>query len=256
MAKAAPRRKTTSSRYQNQDFLKALGEHCRRLRLKAGYSIDRMAKESDQLSPSVIHRLESGSGAVTVSALQRFAQILELHPRDLLDFPLPSEASANRKLVADDDPRVKKEAFKTLFPVYSLKAAAGYFGSGEEVEKRGWVELKGERGWGRDVFVAQAVGDSMSPRIRDGDWLLFRANPAGTRQGKIVLVQYRGPADPDTGGAFTVKVYSSAKLMRSTGEWRHRQIVLSPLNPEYEPIVIESAKEGDFKVVGEYLQTV
>ena len=45
----------------------------------------------------------------------------------------------------------------------------------------------------------RAVGRSMEPMIHDGDFLVFRANPVGTRQGKIVLAQYRGPADPETG---------------------------------------------------------
>ena len=39
----------------------------------------------------------------------------------------------------------------------------------------------------------------MEPRIHDGDYCVFRAKPEGTRQGKIVLAQYRGPADPETG---------------------------------------------------------
>ena len=67
------------------------------------------------------------------------------------------------------------------------------------------------------MFVCRAVGRSMEPTIRDGDYVVFRAKPVGTRQGKIVLAQYRGPADPDTGGAFTVKRYSSEKQGRRRG---------------------------------------
>ncbi|MCB0391800.1 MAG: helix-turn-helix domain-containing protein [Bdellovibrionales bacterium] len=64
----------------------ALGEHCRKLRTKAGYSVNRMTKEGEQLSPDVINRLESGSGAVTVLSIARYADILGLHPKKLLDF--------------------------------------------------------------------------------------------------------------------------------------------------------------------------
>jgi hypothetical protein len=77
--------------------------------------------------------------------------------------------------------------------------------SGEAVEPEGWVEADGVGRLDERMFVCRAVGRSMEPAIRDGDYLVFRAKPAGTRQGKIVLAQYRGPADPDTGGAFTVK---------------------------------------------------
>jgi hypothetical protein len=40
---------------------------------------------------------------------------------------------------------------------------------------------------------------------------VFRANRAGTRQNKIVLAQRRTISDPETGGSYTVKVYSSEK---------------------------------------------
>ncbi|MCK5074643.1 MAG: hypothetical protein KAQ98_14530 [Bacteriovoracaceae bacterium] len=45
-----------------------------------------MAREGERLSPSVIMRLESGAGAVTITSLIRYAQVLEIHPKKLLDF--------------------------------------------------------------------------------------------------------------------------------------------------------------------------
>ena len=47
------------------------------------------------------------------------------------------------RLISLEDERVKREAFKTLLPLYTLKAAAGYFGNGEAVEPEGWVEADG-----------------------------------------------------------------------------------------------------------------
>jgi SOS-response transcriptional repressor LexA len=246
--------------YKNEAFLSALGLHCKALRLQGMYSIDRMAKESEQLSPSVIHRLETGSGAVTVSALFRYAEVLNVHPRELLDIELPVESltreAAPPKVYALDDPKAAKLAYKTLLPYYSLKAAAGYFGNGEDVTQSGWVEVASEKRLEPGMFVARAVGRSMSPRIEDGDWLVFKANPSGTRQGKIVLAQARGISDPETGGAFTLKVYTSTKKSKPDGSWRHEQIRLSPLNPAYKPILLEASDENAFKIVGEYLFTL
>ena len=125
-------------------------------------------------------------------------------------------------LVSLEAERVKREAFKTLLPLYSLKAAAGYFGNAEPVEPEGWVEADGVGRLDERMFVCRAVGRSMEPRIHDGDYVVFRAKPAGTRQGKIVLVQYRGEADPDTGGSYTVKRYSSEKVAAEGGDWRPR----------------------------------
>jgi uncharacterized protein len=42
------------------------------------------------------------------------------------------------------------------------------------------------------MFVCRAVDRSMEPTVRDGDYIVLRANPVGTRQGKIVLAQYQG----------------------------------------------------------------
>ena len=78
------------------------------------------------------------------------------------------------------------------------------------------------------MFVCRALGRSMEPRIHDGDYVVFRAKPAGTRQGRIVLVQYRGAADPDTGGSYTVKRYSSEKVAAEGDDWRHALTRPSP----------------------------
>jgi phage repressor protein C with HTH and peptisase S24 domain len=157
------------------------------------------------------------------------------------------------RLVISDSDTVPKEAFKTLLPIYSLKAAAGYFGNGEAVDPEGWIEAEGVGFLDDRMFVARAVGRSMEPRIHDGDYCVFRANPVGSRQGKIVLVQYRGPADPDTGGSFTVKKYASEKIAGSEGNWRHTRITLSPLNPEFQPIALTPESEGDVQVIAEFL---
>ena len=93
----------------------------------------------------------------------------------------------------------------------------------------------------------------MEPTIRDGDYLVFRARPEGTRQGRIVLVQYRGPADPDTGGAFAVKRYRSEKRRAPDGGWRHARVKLSPTNPDYDPIVLTEEDAADVQVVAEFV---
>jgi len=160
------------------------------------------------------------------------------------------------KLVSVEDARVRNEAFKQLLPLYSLKAAAGYFGGGEAVEPEGWVEADGVGKLDERMFVCRALGRSMEPTIHDGDYLVFRAKPGGSRQGKIVLVQYRGPADPDTGGSFTVKRYSSEKRSDPDGTWRHETISLLPLNAEFRPIELTPKDAGDVTVVAEYVTTL
>lgn len=244
------------SRYKNQDFLHQLGEHCRRLRTQRGYSIDRMSKESEQLSTSVIQRLETGSGPVSVASLFRYAEVLELPPKALLDFEFSfarDPAGPEPVVLGRDDAAARRGAFKTHLPFYSLKAAAGYFGRGESVQSLGWVDARSVGQLDARMFVVRAAGDSMLPRIRSGDYLVMRADPAGTRQDKIVLAEYKGVADPDTGGSYTVKKYVSAKMMDADGGWRHREIRLVPLNPAFEPIVLRPESEADFRIVAEFV---
>jgi SOS-response transcriptional repressor LexA len=155
------------------------------------------------------------------------------------------------KLLSFEHERVRREAFKTLLPFYSLRAAAGYFGRGEAVEPEGWLGAEGVGKLDERMFVCRAVGHSMEPSIRDDDYLVFRAKPTGTRQGKVVLAQYRGPADPDTGGAFTVKRYSSEKVADDDSGWRHTRIVLSPTNPVYQPIVFVADDVEHVEVLAE-----
>jgi phage repressor protein C with HTH and peptisase S24 domain len=104
---------------------------------------------------------------------------------------------------------------------------------------------------GPDLFVAHVVGRSMEPRIPDGSLNLFRFHPAGSRQGKILLIQRTGVLD-DT-ARYTVKRYTSQKVHSGEDEWRHERIRLEPLNPEFEAWDVEPQ---DFAVVAEWLRVI
>jgi type III restriction enzyme len=175
---------------------------------------------------------------------------------ELADAVVQTRPEPQLRLISMEDERITREAYKTLLPVYTLKAAAGYFGNGEAVEPEGWIEAKEAGRLDEKMFVCHAVGRSMEPGIRDGDHMVFRAKPVGTRQGKIVLAQYRGAADADTGGAFTVKRYSSEKAESSSGDWRHRRITLSPTNPEYDAMHFEGDSEGAVSVIAEFISVL
>ncbi|MBI5882344.1 MAG: hypothetical protein HZB91_04485 [Elusimicrobia bacterium] len=51
----------------------------------------------------------------------------------------------------------------------------------------------------------------MEPLIPDGSYCVFRSERGGSRDGKVVLVEYAGLQDPDTGMCYTVKKYRSEK---------------------------------------------
>jgi SOS-response transcriptional repressor LexA len=105
------------------------------------------------------------------------------------------------------------------------------------------------------MFVAQVVGKSMEPVISDGSYCLFTAPVSGTRQGKIVLVQLRDAIDPDNGERYTVKRYLSKKVTHGDS-WRHVQITLKPVNPDFQPIDLTGAEEGELQVVAELVEVL
>ena len=157
--------------------------------------------------------------------------------------------------------RVSKEerdAGVVAAPVIDLRFAAGAFSDAQALEDgaEDWVALPD---WVRTqpgLFVAQVVGESMNRRISNGSWCLFRANPPGTREGKVVVVQHRSIADPETGGRYTVKLYASEKVPAEDGGWRHDRITLRPDSDrsQFEPIVINlDDSDDDLSVVAEML---
>jgi SOS-response transcriptional repressor LexA len=61
--------------------------------------------------------------------------------------------------------------------------------------------------------------------------------------------------DPENGGRFTVKKYHSAKTV-SEDAWQHDRIELLPLNPDYEPILVEAHEVPEMVVVGEWVSSI
>ena len=91
----------------------------------------------------------------------------------------------------------------------------------------------------------------MEPRIPDGSLNLFRLHPAGSRQGKILLIERFGVLDETR--ATPSSATPAARCVTGEDEWRHEQIRLEPLNPEFEAWDVDP--EG-FAVVAEWLRVI
>jgi len=156
--------------------------------------------------------------------------------------------------------RQERDAGVICAPVIDLRFAAGVFSDPQTLDDGAdtWVALPDWIRPGPGLFVAQVVGESMNRRISNGAWCLFRVNPPGTREGKVVVVQHRGFTDQDTGGRYTVKVYSSEKRQDPDGTWRHSRITLRPDSdqPGFEPIVIDGGDDESFSVIAEMLMVL
>jgi len=141
--------------------------------------------------------------------------------------------------------------FETHLPRYSLQVAAGKFLENEEVTEQGWEETPADLRLARDMFVAEIVGHSMEPLIPDGSLCVFRSGVAGSRSGRLVLVE-----DPEMTGnyRYTVKRYKSEKI--STGEgWKHQRIRLESLNPGYPSWDLDPEEEK-YHVIAEFIRVL
>jgi superfamily II DNA or RNA helicase/diadenosine tetraphosphate (Ap4A) HIT family hydrolase/HKD family nuclease/SOS-response transcriptional repressor LexA len=166
--------------------------------------------------------------------------------------PTPTPAAPPPPLTESPAPTSR---YTTHVPVYDLTAAAGFWGPESVPEEIGWTEVPGVS-LKPGMFVARVTGTSMEPLIPDGSWCLFRPCPAGSREGRIVLVQLGTDGAGEHGGRFTVKKYHSelsTDLAVTADGWRHRRIQLLPLNPAFEPIEIEAEVAADIVIVGEHI---
>lgn len=157
------------------------------------------------------------------------------------------EADLRRLYSEHIHPRVLP--FETHLPMYTLAAAAGSWGEQMEASEEGWMEAPADLRLTEDMFVAHVVGRSMEPRIPAGSLCVFRRNVAGSRQGKLVLVENYG----ETGeNRYTIKRYKSVKR-QTDEEWEHETIRLEPLNPEYQAWELSPS---DIRVVGEFVRVL
>jgi SOS-response transcriptional repressor LexA len=145
--------------------------------------------------------------------------------------------------------------FENCVPLYDLKAAAGQFSDEQQNSDIDWVELPDVFRPRQGLFVIQVDGESMNRRIPSGSWCLFKEIPAGSRQGKVVLVRHREISDTDTGGHYTVKIYDSRKKMLEDGTWWHTSIILRPETTisGYFPIVLDESQSEELEVIGEFV---
>jgi SOS-response transcriptional repressor LexA len=140
-----------------------------------------------------------------------------------------------------------------FLPVYNLKAACGYFEDNSVIpdeDAEGWVDISdsGIKA-NRNMFATFACGNSMLPKIKDGDLCVFELygpNNAGSRNGEIVLTECPDK-DADTDCHYTIKKYQSEKLVTEEG-WQHTKVELIPLNKDYDTIELEG--ETEYRTIG------
>jgi hypothetical protein len=155
------------------------------------------------------------------------------------------------------EPAPPGEPYKEWLPIYDLQAAASEFGPSVAADCLGWMPTPaGLRGDER-LFVAQVFGRSMEPLIPDGSYCVFRRDVAGSRSGRVLLVQHSAIDDPETGGSYTVKEYRSLKVEdQESGDdasWTHTAIQLVPRNTDFRSIWVNPDQVDALRVLAEFV---
>lgn len=141
-------------------------------------------------------------------------------------------------------------------PLYSFRVACG---DNEEQtnpseEAIGWVDASGLgfKPNPQRYFVVYAKGNSMIPKIHNGDLCVFEWGRyyGGSRNGEIVLARTSAD-DNDYQGKFTIKKYTSEWIINEDGEREHSKIELLPLNTDgYKSIPLDKDEPEPHYIVG------
>ena len=199
---------------------------------------DDIADEDDREVLEMLEQdLEREGGALLGRLEDSLSNTLRVTDRESI--AVDSFLRAADRLLEAHVERPAVNPYVTHLPLYTLAAAATRFGEDMPVEEEDWVRVAGRK-LDPGMFAAHVVGRSMEPRIPDGSLNLFRHDPKGTRQEKIVLVARAGVYDETA--RYTVKKYLRAGDVKR----------MVPLNPEFEEFTLG---EGD-RIIAEWLEVL
>lgn len=146
-----------------------------------------------------------------------------------------------------EDEVPEAEMYKKYIPLYSIKAACGKFLYNEEAKVIGWFDCEAYHlKPGDNVFVIQAKGSSMMPRIKDGQYCVFE-HGTSFYEDDIILAEIPNK-DYDYGGSYTIKKYHREKGIVD-GAVQKTSITLFPINKDHEPMTYAFDELSDLKMV-------
>lgn len=147
-----------------------------------------------------------------------------------------------------------EEELRNPIPLYDFYAVAGTFS--EIQSDKDFTLIEGpENSSKNEYFACRIIGESMNRVIPNGSICLFKPYTGGSRNGKILLIENRDIQDPDFNSAFTIKTYSSEKII-TEGNWEHTSIVLRPnsYDSTYQNIIITEENAAEMRVIGEFVE--
>ncbi|MDG5490767.1 DUF3427 domain-containing protein [Psychroserpens sp. SPM9] len=145
---------------------------------------------------------------------------------------------------------------ESTIPIYDFYAAAGTFSEMQNEKEYNLISVP-EKYASDDYFACRVIGESMNKIIPNNSICLFKKYFAGSRSGKILLIENRDSYDPDFNSSFTVKTYSSEKIITDEG-WQHNSIILKPnsYDKSFKNIILDEENSKEMRVIGEFVKVL
>lgn len=203
-----------------------LGENIRHLRIKRGYSQDYLAEQLGYKSYTTIQKWESGVSEPPIKKFKELAHLLNVDINDL----------ANKDLTATVIASSNNTAKSVTINVLGRVAAGIPIEAVENIIDTEEISLEMARTG--EFFGLQIHGDSMEPRIYDGDVVIVRQQE-DAESGEIVIALVNGS---DATCKRLIKYANGISLMS--------------LNSKYEPMMFtnEEIEEKPVKIIGKVVE--
>lgn len=205
--------------------METIGERIRLRREQLGLSQEELAKALGYKSRSSINKIELGLQKLTQSKISSTAEALQTTPYYIMGWDDAVSRAFNVVPVGKQGMR----------PIYgSVSAGLGEYVEGDN-EILGWETVE-EKYATDEFFYLRVKGDSMSPKIEDGDLLLIRKQTS---------------VDSGDIGAFLVDGEEGyVKRVKYDTDY----VTLISLNPAYEPIYFVGEQVKRVRVVGKIIE--
>ncbi|WP_431132510.1 DUF3427 domain-containing protein [Psychroserpens mesophilus] len=164
----------------------------------------------------------------------------------------------SRPTVKQESKKLKQEENSLEFkiPLYNFHAAAGTFSEMQDEKEYDLISVP-EKFAEDDYFACRVIGESMNKIIPNNSICIFKKYYAGSRSGKILLIENRDTYDPDFNSAFTVKTYVSDKTVTEEG-YQHNSIMLKPnsYDKSFASIILDEENSKEMRVIGEFVKVL
>lgn len=182
-----------------------LYENIKKYRNKAGMTQQELAEAVGYSDKSMIAKIEKGSIDLSESKIMQFAEVLHTTPQELMGWgPDGDTTQAVRINVYGSIP--------AGIPMEAIEDIADW----EDIPQA-WTA------GGKEYFGLKVKGDSMKPKFEDGDTIILRKTDQ-CESGQICAVYVNG---------------YNATLKKVIITEQPSQIILQPLNTDYDPIVYD-----------------